>query len=206
MNRHLSLTIAAAFVALSALSAQAATVSIIGENTTVMPTTTFIMPPASSVGNFIQSTTTTVPNVQKSPFEGTSSAGSAYSVVGSGSGFGSATYNMTGGTTAFTFLWGSPDTYNTLDFFSGANGTGSVLGTFTGASLALATLGSGFDVVSFMATGGTIGSFRMTDTTAAFEYAGVSPIPLPPAAALFGTALLGMMALRRKRRQQAVAA
>jgi hypothetical protein len=193
--------LAAGILALSILSVEAATVSIVSENSTSLPTSTFVMAPASFSGNFIQTTTTSSTNVQLSPFAGTAQNGTAFSAISAGGGIGSAIYNLVSGTTAFSFLWGSPDLHNTVDFFSGANATGSLLGTFTGGSLLSATLGSGFDLVSFLATGGAIGSIRLSDTIAAFEYAGVSTVPLPPAALLFGTALVGMGLLRRRRRK-----
>jgi hypothetical protein len=201
--RKRSTLLAAGILALSVLSVEAATVSISSENSTALPSSTFIMLPASSTGNFIQSTTASVPNVQLSPFAGTAAFGTAYSSIASGSGFGSAIYNLASGSTIFAFLWGSPDSHNSLEFFSGADGTGSSLGVFTGTSLALATLGSGFDLVSFMATGGTIGSIKLSDSIAAFEYAGVSAIPIPSAALLFGTALFGMGFLGHRRRKTA---
>jgi hypothetical protein len=191
---------AGAYLALSTLSVEAATVSIVGENSTGLPTATFVMPPASWIGNFIQSTTTSATNVQLSPFAGTGADGTPYSVLSAGGGFGSAIYNLTAGTTSFGLLWGSPDLHNTINFFSGADSTGSLLGSFSGASLLSATLGSGFDLVSFLVSGGTIGSIQLSDTTAAFEFTGVSAVPLPASILLFGSALLGLAALRKRRK------
>lgn len=109
-------------------------------------------------------------------------------------------------------LWGSIDSYNTIEFFSGVTS----LFTFTGAELAtlaglvdppnyeevalLAFLGfgpTGFDSVSF------------SSTQAAFEFGlsptadplipDVAPVPLPAAGLLLAVALGGLVAVRRRR-------
>lgn len=97
------------------------------------------------------------------------------------------------GSGTFTFVWGTPDTYNRLSFYNGAtlldtvtgsgNGTGSYLATVSG-------LGS-YDRVVFESIGQN-----------AFEFAAVSPVPLPASLPMFGGAVLalgGFAMLRRGR-------
>ena len=139
---------------------------------------------------------------------------SAYYTGGTATG-GFAIYNFPTPLTTFSFLWGSPDSYNTIQFFALAGGAGSgspiatIGGTngnsFTGSNLANCC-GSGFDLVSFLATGGTIGSIELTDSgEAAFEYSNVATTPLPAALPLFagGLGLMGLLGGRRKRKSKA---
>jgi hypothetical protein len=73
-----------------------------------------------------------------------------------------------------------------------------VVGTFTGASLLDATLGSGVDLVTFS---GSFGSVLFTSADNAFEYA-FATTPLPAALPLYaaGVGLLGLLGQRRKRK------
>jgi hypothetical protein len=174
--------------------------------------------PASESGNFIQSFTGSFDGGidTKSPYInniGAGPAGSAaamnapYSVLGDGAGspIGSATYNVN--SSSFIFLWGSPDTYNQVEFFSGPNGTGSSEGTFTGTNLACFASGTcdgtDFDLVTFTASGGDIGSVVFSNNTgAAFEF-NIGPFavatPLPSAIFLFGSLLGGVFWLGRRK-------
>jgi hypothetical protein len=135
-----------------------------------------------------------------------------YNVISAGGGSsGSATYNL-GGATTYSLLWGSPDAYNTVTFWTGANGTGSVIDTlagpasFTGANVgcyvADTCQGQYASLVTFTASvAGSIGSVVLADTgEAAFEFGTVTP--LPAALPLFATGLgaLGLLGWRRKRK------
>jgi hypothetical protein len=192
-------------------AANAATVSILSQDTTVLPTSDNLPIPTSTSGNFIQSTSGSSPG-QLSPWTGAPppQVNNAYSVLNSGGGVpGDAIYNLSGpNNTGFTFLWGSPDTYNSVVFFSGAGGLGTVEGSFTGSSLSPPAPGTGFDFITFTTGGtGTIGSVELLDNgTAAFEYADVTPTPIPGALSLFagGLGLMGVFS-RRKRRQGSAA-
>jgi hypothetical protein len=164
----------------------------------------------------LQSVTGSIINVQLSPYafntgsgpDGSAAATNApYSVLGAVGGSSSATYNVN--SSSFTLLWGSPDPYNHVAFFSGSNGTGMNLGEFAGNGLSCFTSScgdTGFDLVAFEATGGNIGSVVLTDdVSAAFEF-GFNPspaaTPLPAALPLFATGLgaLGLLGWRRKRK------
>jgi hypothetical protein len=193
----------------------AATVTITSEDFTGNAPLEGTPAPTSQSGNFLQSVTGSIAGVQLSPYAfntGTGPDGSAaamnapYSVLDAGGGpVSSATYDVN--SSSFTLLWGSPDSYNQVDFFSGANGMGSNLGEFSRTNLACGSSTcnqTGFDLVTFAASGGNIGSVKLTDsTTAAFEYgipASVAATPLPGAIYLFGSVLGGAFWLGRRKR------
>jgi len=173
------------------------------------------MTPVSESGAFLQNTTGTFGGSvgALSPYATNTGAGAdgiaaasnaTYSALGSGaSPVGSATYNVN--SSSLTFLWGSPDPYNSVTFFSGANGTGTQLGSFTGSDLACFTSNcrdGGFDLVTFTALGGDIGSIVFNNiTAAAFEY-NFEPTatPLPSAIYLFGSILGGVFWVGRRKR------
>ena len=162
-----------------------------------------------------------VANQYRSPYEDLSQTipsgfeTAAYSSVRSGS----VAYNFQGGANTLSILWGSPDSYNNLQFYDGESGTGNLLSTlsasgfgFTGSDLTPpATGGLAHDLVTFTSTA-TFLSVVLSSTQAAFEYAGLTaalndtpvPTPLPPALLLFGSALVGLAALGRRRRRSSV--
>ena len=97
--------------------------------------------PTSFTGTFTQNVTGST-SEQLSPWTGTATASGTYSVldgqtVGTPVNPSDALYNQVAGTTTLTFLWGSPDTYNSVELFSGQFGTGTNLGTITGGFLTL---------------------------------------------------------------------
>lgn len=223
MNSYHSTVLAASILGLCAFSqgASAATVSIASQVFTGNAPLEDTPSPASHSGTFSQNATGSIIGVELSPYAsntGPGPAGSAaatnasYSVLGAGGGpLSTATYNVN--SNLFTFLWGSPDPYNQIAFYTGPNGTGSLLDVVGGNTTNyngsnLACFGSTcsdtlFDVVTFAVSSGTIGSVILTDAGAAFEY-GLDPAatPLPPALPLFavGLAGLGMLGWQRKRK------
>jgi len=205
-TRLYTAAIAASLVAAFAQSSSAATVSISSESYSGSPYagTGFDTLASSSTGFFTQTTAGSIANVQRSPF---ASSSTNYSAISNNAVYtaGSATYNYAAGLTSFSFLWGSPDSYNTVKFYSGQGGTGSVVGTFTGSSLADPTKGLGYDLVTFSAAGGTIGSVVLSDSgQPAFEYGNVTPTPLPAALPLFASALgIGGVFLRLRKKKAA---
>jgi hypothetical protein len=196
--------------------ASAAIVSIEDETFVGNAPLTPVETPVSTSGNFQQSRTDSIVGMTLSPYL-TNTDGLAttapYSVLGNGnngSPSGSATYNL--GMYAAILLWGSPDPYNQVAFFSGPDGTGNSLGTFKGTDLAcFNTLchDQGFDLVYFSteAAGDAIGqeinigsAVLSNSGSAAFEFAGPMAIPLPPAIYLFGSVLGGAFWLGRRKR------
>jgi len=225
MKSFHSTALAASILGLCAFSqgASAATVSITSEVFTGnAPLEAATPAPVSTTGTFSQSATSSITAVELSPYafntgsgaDGSAAAtGATYSVLGASGGVVStATYNID--SSSLTFLWGSPDSYNQIAFFSGPNGTGSLLDTITGSNLACSsstckeTL---FDLVTFAVSGGgTIGSIVLTDLGSAFEFGFTTPppvaaTPLPAGLPLFATGLgsLGLLGWRRKRRKAA---
>jgi hypothetical protein len=128
---------------------------------------------------------------------------------------GSGGYNFSSGKTGLNILWGSPDTYNTLSFFSKKDGGGTLLGSFSLADLLPfgATAGLGHDMVTFTSAVAFL-SIVLTSGSPAFEYAALTAtgsdnqtnLPLPPAILLFGTALGGLTVLGRRRRKEVASA
>lgn len=195
--------------------ANATSVSIFSQDTTTLPTSAFVTPAvsSSSVG-YIESTTQSIVDEQLSPWATTpgNQTTNPFSVLNSAAATQAspafAIYNLTAGSNTFSFLWGSPDGYNTVEFFTALGGVGTPIATFTPGVTPPPATGSGFDFITFLASGGTIGSVELLDnTTAAFEYANVSTggtmsdTPLPGALPSFvgGLLLIGMLCWRRKR-------
>jgi hypothetical protein len=161
----------------------------------------------------------------RSPWENAATPGSGatgwnllqYSSVQANS---SATYNFTA-TTVISLLWGSPDYFNTIAFYSGPGGTG-YLGSLSATALNPPTgigdvVGSvplliqtvGHDLLTFKDVGGTIQSVVISTGNNAFEFADLLPTPntqldtpIPAAFPLFATGLgvMGLLARRRKRK------
>jgi len=195
--------------------AASAAVVISGEDFTGNAPLTPVVTPSSSSGNFTQTVTGSVPGERTSPYinntDGNTNA--PYSVLGPaqfggpGPFTGTATYNINA--PAVELLWGSPDLFNGVEFFSGQNGMGSPLGTFNGTNLACFSTTcdqTDFDLVTFTDTTGTIGSVVLSNSinghgnSPAFEFGGPTAIPLPPAIYLFGSVLGGAFWLGRRKR------
>ena len=202
-----SLIAAAILAAVSGLcafsdQAGAVPVSITGDDTVTVPSASFNPAPFSS-SLFSNSLTASVPDVDRSPFQGTVHDGLTYSAVQNG---GSALYNLTG--TSLSLFWGSPDAFNTITFFSGIGGTGTST-AFTGSSLVPfgATLGTGHDLVTFA---GSFASVLFGSSANSFEYtfaADPTATPLPAALPLYaaGVGVMGLLGWRRKRKLSAAA-
>jgi hypothetical protein len=171
--------------------------------------------PVASTGSFHQDVTGNNATTTLDPYNGTNGATLAlqYSAIGPGFTAGSATYNI--GSSSVTVLWGSPDTYNEMEFFSAANAGGTLLDAINCSALtATGCSSSGYDLVTFSFSPSTvIGSIVMEDpgtlgsspANQSFEYDVVtSATPLPAALPLFagGLGLMGLLGRRKKRKQQ----
>lgn len=147
-------------------------------------------------------------NVGWDPF-GTNDTTHNWMSVGGASGGpsgGQAVFDFNSATSNFTLVWGSPSSSNTITFYSGADGTGNVVGQVSVNDLfnAEAANVTGFANIANTTDPGAIisisdgsGLFKSAVLTngagqGGFEIAVVNPVPLPAALPLFGAALAGL--------------
>jgi hypothetical protein len=171
--------------------------------------TSFEPPATGNVGPY----TGSIENIRKSPWTGILDAAGIASapyyavipVTGSPAGAQStsATYAFNTPQTFFSLLWGSPDTYNTIDFLDEND---ALVFTISGATVIANLVPNGLqaeigNIVSFVFDGGDTFSKAVlkSGTTNAFEWAN-AVVPLPAAAWLMlaGLGGLGLMSRRRK--------
>jgi len=209
---------AAAIVAGSFGFSQHAMAVTFSEDTSTLPLPGQIVDPTSDISSQSGTVLTgltglSVPGSYRSPFENFASPHAipgayllapftAIGATGVPSSF--ATYDLGSPQTSLVALWGSPDAYNTLEFWSLPGGTGSLLSSFTGSDLSIQSFGH--DLVTFLAEGAeTFQSVVLRSSGAAFEFAAVqqNAVPLPAALPLFGTGLglLAYVGRRRKKRR-----
>lgn len=182
------------------LTVEAATV-----NFTALPTVAVENPLANShTGTIHENITGSVVNQYRSPWE---SAGSTvtytdptawYTSVQAGA---SATYDL-GLSSVLSFVWGSPDTYNTVEFLLGGSVVDSVI--LGGANIDPASYGTNSALATFTKiTGGVFDAVRLLSSGNSFEFANLTsnpaPVPVPAAGVLLLTALGGMVAMRRRK-------
>ena len=197
----------------------------------------FLKTPSASASPFTSQTAGTVyfnefgsvPNLYRSPFENAGSGNGGVYNAGNGGwqqpGFdklpytsieanSSATYTFAAPETALSLLWGSPDSYNNIAFYSGKSGTGALEGVIYGNDLAIQTYGH--DLVDMTLGGSTFRSVVLYSGSPAFEFADLKawhltaglPLstPLPAALPLFASGLGVMGWISRRRRQKHVVA
>lgn len=162
--------------------------------------------PAGLSGNFSITTGTTA-QLAAAPLGDTT----PYLVVpGLGLGTsGTATLNLTTALPNLSFYWGSIDSYNTVTFWSGANGTGTNLGSFTGGMIPGATAdGSQATAannrrVFFNFGGSTAQSVVFNSTAIAFELDDIATGSAVPEPAIWATLIAGFgmigVSMRRRR-------
>jgi hypothetical protein len=149
-------------------------------NISTSPINSITARPPGSTGNFYSVGTT--PAAQSGPGEVQFSTGLKY----------------------FGFLWGSPDTYNTVTYFNGA----SVLGSFTGFAPANGDQSISRYFNAFAGVGEQITRVTFASSQNAFEtdnHAYIAAIPEPETYAMMlaGLGLMGLVARRRKQKLNA---
>lgn len=194
----LSLATVIVSVTASATAAGAVTVSDVITDINLLPITTavddtvFLVAPGVAQFNI----TASVPGDTKSPFAGTARDGDLFSSVQIGS---SATLNLPA--SAVTFVWGSPDNYNFLEFL---DSSGNVFDSIRGDEFAdaiPAPQATGFVMATFTPSMAA-NAVRFTSTeNNAFEFASltVAPVPLPASALLLMGGLAGFGLVSRRK-------
>ena len=128
-------------------------------------------------------------------------AGSSNTNNGGGT---TATLTLAPGISGVSFLWGSPDTFNSVRVNTNA---GSL--TFTAAALGLAATGDGSKAsyVNFRVSGAAsaITSLNFISSQQAFEFSNVSAVPEPGTYAMLLSGLMAVGFVARRRRAQAEA-
>ena len=143
----------------------------------------------------------------RSPYDGLDFSDATYFSVGSETTPSTAIFNISG--TRLPFLWGSPDSYNTMTFFSDPAGGGDEIASLTGTDVddsgfvynpddgCSSSLGCGYANLDIAIDDGRrFESVKLSTTSAAFE--GAAAVPLPAAAWLFWSGLAGVGAWARR--------
>lgn len=191
---------AALAVVLAAPAAQAATVSF-----SALPNTSFAtMAPTATTGTVQVNVTNSVPGDRRSPWKSTPADGNPLATTGiftavlAGA---SALYEFGTRQIAATFVWGSPDDYNKVEFLRG----GAVVDTYEitpVTNIAPATFRQNGATATFTdIAGGSFDAMRFSSSDFSFEYANLSvaPIPLPAGGLLLIAGLGGLAAMRRRK-------
>jgi hypothetical protein len=142
-----------------------------------------------------------IPNVYLQP-EGLDAADTFLVVSKLGGSNGSASVNV-GDASSFSFVWGSPDSFNVIDVFSDGFGmvsyTGSQLGSTNGFIANGNNTHTGLFTIAGV-NGATIDHVVFRSSGVAFEVAVAAPVPEPETYALMlaGLAAVGFVARRRR--------
>jgi hypothetical protein len=195
---------AAALIAALAPAAQAATLSW-----GALPAVPQANPIATATSGIVsENVTDSVGGVRLSPWDYTppvTQDGNPFTSVGCDNSNGACTawalYEFERTMKSLSFVWGSPDGYNTVEFLLRGTVVDSVSGQEpvdafgSGGNLALPTV-----TISDIA-GGQFDAVRFVSGAPAFEYAQVrvAAVPVPAAGLLLAGALGGLAALRRRK-------
>lgn len=160
--------------------------------------------PVTDVSSGLSQQSGSVSGSYTSPFNDSTTlfdvVGANGSATFGGASTGSGSFGAGDGT--LSFLWGTPDGFNTLSIFSGT----TELASYSGSQV-----GAGNGTGSYLTTISGLGSYDHVEFTSdqnAFEFAAISPVPLPAGLPMFGLGLLGLggLAFVRQRRSKASAA
>lgn len=141
-------------------------------------------------GTVIENSATDATNVRLGPWGGTG----VYTSVSRGF----ATYDFGSVLKTLSFVWGTPDTFNSVQFYLGGVLVDTVLGFGNGKNIALPTVtisdigAMGFDMVKFVSTKTAFEFSNITASTPA-------PIPVPAAGLMLLAGVGGLAALRRRK-------
>ena len=187
--------------------ARAAAISVFEDAATV-PTTATNPVADVSIGTINYGLTGSTSNVFRSPFEtpGGAPINPQFNTLGYTSiqAGGTGIWNFAS-TNTLSLFWGSPDAYNSIGFWSGANGTGSFLGGISGSDLDafVSSPGKGHVLVTLLLSE-AFGSAVLSSGANAFEFTNLlSAVPIPAALPLFATGLGVMALVTRLRRRKA---
>lgn len=188
-------TLAVAAVAFaSVLATSVGAVTLSSKDSVNLPAVITPMPAADAIIGIVdEAATGTIPGLRRDPFEGTALAGTTYTSI---QGDASASY-LTGPANVVSFIWGSPDVYNVVEFKL----AGALVGSFDGTMGVRPPNGIGFANV-VLTTGFLFDEIVFSSiTNNAFEIANLSvgQVPLPAGVWLFISALGGLGLLARRR-------
>ena len=197
------LVTATAFSILSLTAAQATTITSVNTTGSAVPVNlndSLILPTGAAwdVSGTPASVTGSASGLYLSPIDDGAAGGldettSYWNLTGGNTGI----MDFTGTHTSLSFLWGSVDTYNAVEFWL----NGNVVATIISAMLVPAPTPGTSGGASFVTVAGlTFDEVHFTTTGNSFEFMGVSAaVPLPAGGLLLIGAIGGLAALRRRK-------
>lgn len=197
--------LAAALVALPSI-ASAVTVTAVNDYTSalsnVVAADSLDLPGTWTDAPFIVNPDASLGGVYRSPYETSGLTAAGYFSVGTSSTY-SATSNpavlaLDNLSKSVSLLWGSPDSYNTLELFNGS----TLIATIFGNQFNIPAREASFVTIAADGAGEFFDTLRFSSGSNAFEFSNVTATPVPlPASGLFLIAGVGALMLRKARKQ-----
>jgi hypothetical protein len=183
----------------SALPAQAVSFTLGGQGCATSTCVDFAEAGYSVTGGSVIAPATSVTDEYLTPGTDSGTEGSveSYNVLSTGSSPDGVTpyLEITGLTNTFEMFWGSVDTYNQVEFFSGGSSTGSVDGSQVASvfspGLIPNTMGN-FNFDTYISFEGEFDSVRLSTAGVAFE-AATAQKDVPEPTAVLGLAAIGLL-------------